>query len=1621
MRQSRIGIMALITFLTIFSFYFQTVDGGGVGDALAATAEFSDEPGHEKQQVKHVTQEERQAAADRAQVLGLGDIPQPAAFDPQGIPDYFGNIPNYANTQQPSYNPLLLASDHYWTWYDSASMKNWVLMASSSGSSFMKFRLTIGGANKTLADAYGLGGGVVPGGEIFTYTEPGLVGGLVKVSTSLTGSEAVISQRSLLGNSFEEVPSAESGKLSDHFFWSWYDERSTGYQNWVLVVNPSTTETVHALITYTNIDNGLQETLGESDIAPGQSWTPHFPGKMGGPVEVKVSKAGSTWPTDPRDVIASQRVLSDNGKAFNELPGIPASELSDHYLWTWYDMKTTGFKNWVLLANPDTINPVTYEIKIGGVVQPCPGGGCTIPAGSIVTPTFTGTMGGPVEVTASANIMASQRIIAGPSFGEVPGFPVSSLSNSYRWAWYDEKSPGVKNWILITNTDTANPVSYSIKIGGVVQACPAGGCTIPAGGTVTPRFPGVVDGPVEVAASGPVLASQRVLWNGYFNEVRGMAGVLSGTGVRKFVDSLPGLGEANANNLGQYMPVAVPDTTTYPGSDYYEIEIGEYEEQMNSDLEPTHLRGYMQTNSGDPAVGVYNYMGPIILAQQGQPVRVKFTNNLPTGDAGNLFLPVDTTLMGGGEGPAHDDGSPCDPDTDDCAMYTENRTAVHLHGGDTPWISDGTPWQWITPAGETTPYTEGVSHVDVPDMPDPGDGSLTNYYPNEFSARMLFYHDHAIAITRLNVYAGMAAGYLIRDAEEQQLVSDGVIPADEIPLVIQDRSYVPDDPQLMATDPTWDKAEWGEEGDLWFPHVYVPAQNPADPSGMNAMGRWHYGPWFHPPTNNLMFPPVPNPYYDPIEAPWQPDVMPATPNPSVAAESFMDTPIVNGTAYPYVEVDPKAYRFRVLNAANDRFFNLQLYKAKANAPDAVDPVTGAPALQMASGEVPMVPAVDNAGNPESWPTDGRPGGVPDPQAVGPSFIQIGNEGGILPAPVELPTLPVNWNTDPTTFNAGNVNQYTLLLGPAERADVIVDFSQYAGQTLILYNDAPAAFPALDPRYDYYTGAPNLTETGGVAATLPGYGSNIRTIMQIRVKDTAPANPFDLAALEAAFASTESTEGIYEATQDYPLVPQSGYDSAFNETLPGNSFVRIFDYFFTFFNGPLYDSVLSATVTDPGSGYTSAPTVEITGGGGSGATATATVGGGLVTGITIVTPGTGFDSAPTVTITGGGGSGATATANMKPAISVTSGGSGYSSEPTVTITGGGGSGATATAQIAAGAVTGITLTDRGDGYTSAPAVTITGGGGSGATAVAKGMTMYLQPKAIQDEMGEAFDPMYGRMSANLGVEIPFGSAGTQNFVLYGYIDPPTEIATNTITTEHIGTSSDGTQIWRITHNGVDTHTVHFHLVNVQLINRVAWDSAVSLPDANELGWKETVRVNPLEDTIVALRPVTPSLPFKVPDSIRPLDPTHPIGSTSGFSNVDTNGNPITVTNEMTNFGWEYVIHCHLLGHEENDMMRPFSIYVSPKAPSGLAAAENTPGTVTLDWTNNAVFPAADSFTIQRATDAGFTADVTTFPVDMPALTYDDATVAGGTTYYYRVRAENPVAYSSWSDPVSIGTA
>ncbi len=990
-------------------------------------------------------------------------------------------------------------------------------------------------------------------------------------------------------------------------------------------------------------------------------------------------------------------------------------------------------------------------------------------------------------------------------------------------------------------------------------------------------------------------------------------------GIRKFVDSLPGLGPAGTNNLGQFIPVAVPDQTTYPGTDYYIIELRQYSEKMHSDLPLTTLRGYVQVNGSGIPIAPIHYLGPVIVASKDRPVRIKFTNRLPTGAGGNLFIPVDTTYMGAGAGPSG-------------GSYTQNRATLHLHGGNTIWISDGTPHQWTVPVGESTPYPKGVSVRYVPDM-DGGtepQGTLTFFYSNQQSARLMFYHDHAYGITRLNVYAGEAAGYLLTDPVEQDFIngtnnsganptSAKILPNTGIPLIIQDKTFV-DATTIATQDPTWN---WGttpptpHTGDLWWPHVYMPNQNPYVTSGANACGRWDYGPWFFPPWT-VQIGTATNPYYNPTAAPWEPPVIPGTPNPSGVPESFMDTPIVNGNAYPYLNVSAGLVRFRILNACNDRYLNLQLYVVTnilntINITSGGSGYTAAPAVTLTGGggtgatatatitggavtaitiltvgsgytsaptvtiappgtlggvtatatatiytgltEVGMLPA-----NPGTWPADyptadGRAGGFPDPATRGPAFIQIGTEGGFLPAPALITNRPVGYDYNRRSITVLNVLEKALNLGPAERADVLVDFTNFAGKTLILYNDSPAPVPAFDPRIDYFTADGDQTSTGGAPNTIPGYGPNTRTVMQIRVaaggSSTAPANDYNPATL-ATF--TTALANAFRLSQETIIVPESAYDTAYGGIFTDN-YVAIQDTSHTF------------------------------------------------TPIGQTTP----------------------------------------------------------------------------------------------------ITMPLYPKGIQ----ELFTNDYGRMNALLSYEVPNVNGTNQTTVIQAYVDPPNEMMLPSLPATPIGSAADGTQIWKFTHNGVDTHAIHFHLFNLQLINRVGWDGAIKPPNPNEIGWKETIQMNPLEDAIVALRPIAPTnhLPhFKLPNSVRLLDPTQPQGGTMNFTNINPLANPITVTNEPVNFGWEYVDHCHLLGHEENDMMRPMCFAVPPEAPSSLTATV-IGGGIRLNWVNNAL--NTTSLTIQRSTSSAFNVNLVTFTPSPTATTFTDTTAVVGQTYYYQVIASNTV--------------
>ena len=223
---------------------------------------------------------------------------------------------------------------------------------------------------------------------------------------------------------------------------------------------------------------------------------------------------------------------------------------------------------------------------------------------------------------------------------------------------------------------------------------------------------------------------------------------------------------------------------------FYRLAMREMHVKLHRDLPPARVWGFGNSSPG-----------PIFETRSGEALLVEWANELPA----KHFLPIDYTLHG-----AEKD-------------VPEVRNVIHLHGGRTPPDSDGYPEDW---------YVPGKSAV--------------NFYPNRQDATLLFYHDHAMGINRLNVYAGLQGMFVIRDAVEDALnLPSGKY---EVPLLICDRFL-------------------RKDGQLGYPVSAIPGK------------------------------------------PWVPEV-------------FGNVVLVNGKVMPYLNVEPRKYRLRILNGSNGRFYRL---------------------------------------------------------------------------------------------------------------------------------------------------------------------------------------------------------------------------------------------------------------------------------------------------------------------------------------------------------------------------------------------------------------------------------------------------------------------------------------------------------------------------------------------------------------------------------------------------------------------------------------------------------------------------------------------------------------------------
>ncbi len=487
--------------------------------------------------------------------------------------------------------------------------------------------------------------------------------------------------------------------------------------------------------------------------------------------------------------------------------------------------------------------------------------------------------------------------------------------------------------------------------------------------------------------AGVYLASKFGRWPGYL-----MASTPSGTlapaGIPKFVTPL-------------LIPPAMPLAGSGPDTDYYAIAVRQFAQQI---LPAPHRRTTVWGYGSLTDAGTFNSPSYTIEATANRRAEVTWVNQLVDRKGRYLphLLPVDQTLHWanppGGVTARDMRGSDPTPYLGPVPMVP------HLHGGHTTDDSDGYPEAWYLPAANNLPTgfaTTGTwyDHFRAKFTSVWGGtwepGTAKFMYPNDQRAATLWYHDHTLGMTRLNVYAGPAGFYLIRGGSSDLPLGTlpGPAPAVgdppgmnyyEVPIAIQDRSFNADDSLFYPDNRAF--FEGLRTGQLQIP--FIPQFGCTGPSDVSPI--------------------------------WNP-------------EFFGNTIVVNGRTWPYLDVEQRRYRFRFLNGCDSRFLILRLSRA----------------------------------------------GLP--------FWQIGADGGFLPAPVRLDQ---------------------LLMGPAERADVIVDFTSVpVGTEIVLLNLGPdEPFGDADPDDDFEGSDPKTTGLVMQFRVIPARSSDASTPPDALVLPQMPRLP-----------------------------------------------------------------------------------------------------------------------------------------------------------------------------------------------------------------------------------------------------------------------------------------------------------------------------------------------------------------------------------------------------------------------------------------------------------------------------------------------------------------------------------
>ena len=345
--------------------------------------------------------------------------------------------------------------------------------------------------------------------------------------------------------------------------------------------------------------------------------------------------------------------------------------------------------------------------------------------------------------------------------------------------------------------------------------------------------------------------------------------------LRKFVDQLPGVGAAAANDLGQYIPVAVPDTTTYPGADYYEIAVRQYAEKLHSDLpadpaarlraaQPRHRRE--RAEHGGPGGH------PLPRAAHRRATRPAGTHQVRQRAARRQRRQA---LPPGGH---HDHRRRQRPARRRRDVPAEPRVAAPARRPDAVdqrrlAVSVGDagrraqPLQRPAPASPTSRTCGSTPLADRSPRARPGPPTTQARARRRCTSPTTRAPASSICTTTPSASRASASTRARRRRTSSRTPSTtsssppAPSPPPSCPSSSRTRPSSPAREQLRTQDPTWDLAHWGGRGALWYPHVYMPNQNAADRDNVNAKGRWDYLPWYWTGYDRTVNGPVANPLF----------------------------------------------------------------------------------------------------------------------------------------------------------------------------------------------------------------------------------------------------------------------------------------------------------------------------------------------------------------------------------------------------------------------------------------------------------------------------------------------------------------------------------------------------------------------------------------------------------------------------------------------------------------------------------------------------------------------------------------------------------------------------------------